>query len=123
MSRFRSLLLPALALLETAVISPSVCGEGRVKPAGSMLEAERAVRSVILKWSAAYRLRDAKALMALESADIEIVDRFGELHRFTGRQNSERLWADSFEQISDRSQAPHCIIERIRFISSGVAIV
>lgn len=108
---FRRLLLPALALFGATVISR---GD---RWATSTTGAQRAVRGVILRWNAAYRLRDAKALVALEAPDTEIVDRFGELHQLTGRENSERLWADTFEQVSDQSPAPECTIEKIRFNS------
>jgi ketosteroid isomerase-like protein len=123
MNVFRSVLLPGLALFGAAILSQSARGDGRAKPSGSMAEAQRNVRSVILRWNAAYRLRDAKSLAALESADVEIVDRFGELHHLTDRKNSEGLWADTFEQLSDQSTAPECTIEKIRFIDPGVAIV
>ena len=36
---------------------------------------------LIARWDDAYRHQDAKALARLETDDVEIVDRFGTLHR------------------------------------------
>jgi ketosteroid isomerase-like protein len=113
--------LPRVAFW-SALILPSAFGEDP-KSSISPGEAERAVRTLILRWNAAYSRFDAKALAALESPDVEIVDRFGELHRGRGREDNKRLWADSFEPISSRSAAPECTIEQIRLIRADVAIV
>lgn len=70
-----------------------------------------------------YQERDAKQLAALETPDVEIADRFGELHLLSGRNENEKLWSDAFEIVS-RDIAPRTVaIERIRFLRRDVAVV
>jgi hypothetical protein len=61
---------------------------------------QRAIRTLMSQWAEAYRNLDAKRLAALESAQVETVDRFGELHVPSGRTGNERLWSDAFEMVS-----------------------
>jgi ketosteroid isomerase-like protein len=85
--------------------------------------AVRPVRELIERWCAAYGDLDAKKLAALESPDIEIVDRFGELHSAKQRSDEERFWAEGFEMIRREDFHPVCAIEKIRSTGSDVMIV
>ena len=50
---------------------------------------ESAVRALISRWVEAYQHRDAKRLAALETQDVEIMDRFGQIHVPSGRDENE----------------------------------
>jgi ketosteroid isomerase-like protein len=85
--------------------------------------AVRRVRELIERWCAAYGDLDEKKLAALESPDIEIVDRFGELHTAKQRSDEERFWAEGFEMIRREDFRPVCTIEEIRSTGPDVMIV
>jgi len=85
--------------------------------------AVRAVRELIERWCVAYGDLDEKELGALESPDIEIVDRFGEVHAAKQRQDEERFWAGGFEMIRREDFHPICNIEEIHSIRPDVVIV
>ncbi len=84
---------------------------------------ERAIRDLMARWNAAYRGLDAKALAALETPDVEIIDRFGHWYPSTGPADNERLWAVTFTEIYKGKPGPERAIERIRFLRPDVAIV
>ena len=84
---------------------------------------EGAVRELISKWIDAYQHLDAKQVAKLETPDMETVDRFGELHVPSGRDENEKLWSDSFEVISGNAEHPVVTIDHIRLIRPDVAIV
>jgi hypothetical protein len=50
---------------------------------------ESAVRALMSQWVDAYQHLDAKRLAMLEIPEVEIVDRFGELHLPSGRNENE----------------------------------
>jgi ketosteroid isomerase-like protein len=75
------------------------------------------------EWNAAYRRLDAKSLAALETSDLEIVDRFGHWVRSEGPEFSERLWAATFTEIYKGKPGPPRTVERIRMLTRDVAIV
>ena len=76
----------------------------------------RSVHELIERWCTAYGDLDENELAALESPDVEIVDRFGELHVAKQRTDVERFWAEGFEMISRA-------IEEIRSTRPDVVIV
>ena len=82
-----------------------------------------AIRMLISRWVEAYQDLDAKRLAALETPDVEIVDRFGELHLPSGRNENEKLWSDAFEIVSRNTLPPTVTIGRIRFLRPDVAVV
>jgi ketosteroid isomerase-like protein len=85
--------------------------------------AVRPVRELIERWCAAYGDLDEKKLAALESPNIEVVDRFGELHVAKQRPDEERFWAEGFEMIHRKDFHPVCTIEEIRSTRPDVMIV
>ncbi len=80
-------------------------------------------RDLIARWCAAYSRRDEKELAALESPNIEIVDRFGELHVAKQRTDEEQFWSEGFEMIRRKDFHPVCAIEEIRSTCPDVVIV
>jgi len=81
------------------------------------------IRTLISQRVEAYQDLDAKRLAALETPDVEIVDRFGELHLPSGRNENEKLWSDAFEIVSRNTLPPTVTIDRIRFLQPDVAVV
>jgi ketosteroid isomerase-like protein len=96
-------------------------GFSTIEPAAN--SAVRPVRELIERWCAAYGDLDEKKLAALESPEIEIVDRFGELHTAKQRSDEERFWAEGFEMIRRGDFHPVCTIEEIRSTGPDVMIV
>jgi len=84
---------------------------------------ESAIRILISRWVEAYQDLDAKRLAALETPDVEIVDRYGELHLPSGRNENEKLWSDAFEIVSRNTLPPTVTIDRIRFLRPDVAVL
>jgi hypothetical protein len=80
-------------------------------------------RGLIERWCAAYGRLDEKELAALESRNIEIVDRFGELHLAKQRSDEEHFWSEGFEMILRADFHPLCHIAQIRAIRSDVVVV
>jgi hypothetical protein len=80
-------------------------------------------RGLIERWCAAYRRLDEKELAALESPNIETVDRFGELHVAKQRTDEEHFWSEGFEMIRREDFHPVCAIEEIRATHPDVVIV
>lgn len=104
------------------MISPSFIAwsqESRTQPKTE----ERRIQSLMSDWVAAYKNLDAKQLAALELPDVDVVDRFGDLHQPTGRAENEKLWSDTFEVISPSTDPPKTMIDQIRFLGSDVALV
>ena len=62
---------------------------------------ESAIRTLMSQWVEAYQHLDAKRIATLEVPDVEIVDRFGELHLPSSRDENEHLWSDAFETVSE----------------------
>ena len=85
--------------------------------------AVRSARELIERWCTAYGDLNEKELAALEQPDIEVVDRFGELHLAKQRADEERFWAAGFEMIRREDFRPVCAIEEIRSTRSDVVIV
>jgi uncharacterized protein (TIGR02246 family) len=88
-----------------------------------MINDESAVRTLILDWVEAFQECDARRLAALEIQDVETVDRFGEVHRPSGRKDNEKLWSDAFEMESKKNARPTAAIDRVHFLRPDVAVV
>jgi hypothetical protein len=80
-------------------------------------------RGPIERWCAAYSRLDEKELAALESPNIETVDRFGELHVAQQRNDEEHSWSEGLEMIRREDFHPVCDIEEIRATHPDVVIV
>ena len=85
--------------------------------------AVRPVRELIERWCTAYGDLNEHELAALESPDVEIVDRFGELHVAKQRTDEERFWAEGFEMIRREDFHLVCTIEEIHSTRPDVVIV
>ena len=81
------------------------------------------IRTLISQRVEAYQDLDAKRLAALETPDVEIVDRFGELHLPSGRNENEKLSSDAFAILSRNTPPPTVTIGRIRFLRPDGAVV
>jgi ketosteroid isomerase-like protein len=66
----------------------------------ALTRSEGEVRTLISQWVDAFEKRDYKRLAALETPDVAVVDRFGELHLPSGRHENEELWEDTFEVVA-----------------------
>jgi len=95
---------------------------GHPGPASSAPE-ERAIRALILEWRKAYQNHDAKQLAALETPEVEVLDRFGKLRLPAGRNENETLWSDTFEAVSRSTRPPTVTVDHIRFLRPDVALV
>ena len=84
---------------------------------------EGEVRNLISQWVDAFEKRDYKRLAALETPDVAVVDRFGELHLPSGRHENEELWEDTFEVVAKSTIRPAVTVDRIRFLRPDVAVV
>ncbi len=84
---------------------------------------EAGVRDLIGRWNAAYTSLDAKALAALETADYEMIDRFGHWIKSEGPEFNARVWAAGFNEIYHGKPGPARVIESIRFMAPNVALV
>jgi hypothetical protein len=83
----------------------------------------RPARELIERWCTAYGDLNEKELAALESPDVEIVDRFGDLHVAKQQTDEERFWAEGFEMIRREDFHPVWAIEEIRSTRPDVVIV
>lgn len=109
---FRKITVAALLFLPAITLS-----------AQSPANDEAGVRKFIDNWNAAYTTMNAKDLAALETADYEMIDRFGHWIKSEGPQFNERLWQEGFTQIYRGKPGPPRQVESIRFLSPSVAIV
>jgi len=109
-----------LGIASVLFLSSSVLASNR-RP--SSTSEESAIRTLMSHWVEAYQHLDAKRLAALEVPDVEIVDRFGELHLPSGRDENEQLWSDAFQIVSRNTAPPTVTIDRIQFLRQDVALV
>ncbi len=84
---------------------------------------EAGVREFIARWNDAYTSLDSRRLASLETADFELIDRFGHWVTTEGPEFNERLWALTFRDIYHGKPGPARQIESIRFLAENVAIV
>lgn len=74
-------------------------------------------------WCSSYLQSDPERLAALETEEVEIVDRFGDWHHLIGMEAREHFWEDGFDIIRRKDFRPECIIEHVRLARPDVAIV
>ena len=74
-------------------------------------------------WCSAYRSSDPERLAALETREIEIVDRFGEWRHLIGLKARVHFWEDGFDVVSRRDFRPVCAVEHVRLIGLNAAVV
>jgi ketosteroid isomerase-like protein len=84
---------------------------------------EKGAQDLVSSWCSAYRQSDPERLAALQTGEIEIVDRFGDWHRLIGQKSQERFWRDGFDMIRREEFRPECTVQHARLIRSDVAIV
>jgi uncharacterized protein (TIGR02246 family) len=81
------------------------------------------VRQTIAAWNAAYRAMNAKTLAALFTPEVEIIDRFGHWVKAESTEQVENLWQQTFTTIYQGKPGPERKVERVRMLSSDVALV
>ena len=106
-------------LLLTFILGLSAFGFGQRGAAND----ERKIHELIGKWDAAYRAMDGKAIAALETPYFELVDRFGDWHPFSSREENGQMWSWTFKNIYQGKPGPQHTIERIRFLNPKSAVV
>ena len=89
----------------------------------SAIAPEEAVHDLASSWCSAYRSSDPERLAALETREIEIVDRFGEWHRLIGLKARVHFWEDGFNMVSLKDFRPACIVHHVRLIGLNAAVV
>jgi hypothetical protein len=67
------------------------------------------VQDLASSWCSAYRGSDPERLAALETREIEIVDRFGEWHHLIGLKARVHFWEDGFDMAGLKDFRPACI--------------
>lgn len=104
---------------------PSLAMQSRVQRESSFASTseEKGARDLVKSWCSAYGQSDPERLAALETTEVEIVDRFGDWHHLTGLKDRERFWREGFDMIRKKNFHPGCIIEHVRLIRFDVVIV
>jgi hypothetical protein len=82
------------------------------EPESSGAAEEKQLRELIGAWCSAYSDLNPKQMDALETAGVEVVDGFGDLHYFLSRNHRERFWADGFEMIDAQEFHPQCVFQQ-----------
>ena len=83
---------------------------------------EKGAYDLVSSWCSAYRESNAKRLAALETAEIEIVDRFGDWHHLIGAKTRQRFWRDGFDMIRPEHFQPKCTVQHVHLIRQNTAI-
>jgi hypothetical protein len=83
---------------------------------------EKAVKDLASSWCSAYRSSDPERLTALETREIEIVDRFGEWYHLIGLKARVHFWEDGFDMVSLKDFRPACHV-RLIGLNAGVVQV
>jgi hypothetical protein len=84
---------------------------------------EMAARQLASSWCSAYLSSSPEQLAALETGDVEIVDRFGGWHHLTGLAAREQFWKDGFDMTSRTDFRPKCTVQHVRLLGRNAAIV
>ena len=84
---------------------------------------EKAVHDLASFWCSAYRNSDPARLAALETREIEIVDRFGEWHHLIRLRARVHFWEDGFDVVDRRDFRPACAVDHVRLIGLNGAVV
>jgi hypothetical protein len=83
---------------------------------------ETAAHDLASSWCSAYRSSDPGRLAALETREMEIVDRFGDWHDLLGLNAREQFWKEGFEITSRKDFRPECSVLHVRLIGLTAAI-
>jgi len=67
---------------------------------GNPIRGEKAAHDLASSWCSEYRRSDPERLAALETPEMEIVDRFGDWHHLIGLNAREHFWKDGFDMTS-----------------------
>src|SRR5262249_12984318 len=70
----------------------------------------------------AYRSSEARLLAALETREMEIVERFGDWHGLLGLQGREQFWKEGFEMTSRKDFRLECSVLHVPLIGLTSAI-
>ena len=84
---------------------------------------ETAVHDLASSWCSAYRSSDPERLAALETREMEIVDRFGDWHHPIGLEAREQFWKDGIDMTSRKDFRPECTVQHVRLIGLNAAVV
>ena len=90
-----------------------------IRPA--VISEEMGAHDLASSWCSAYRMTDPGRLAALETQEMEIVDRFGDWHQLIGPKARERFWADGLDVMARRDFRPECTVQHVRLIGSNAA--
>jgi ketosteroid isomerase-like protein len=77
---------------------------------------EQGVRRFIADWNTAYTSMDAAKLVALQTPDYEMIDRFGHWIHSKDAGFYRQLWSMTFSQIYKCKPGPRRTIEEVRFL-------
>ena len=88
----------------------------------STIEQRRALQ-LIKRWCAGYAQLNPTRIAELQASEVEIVDRFGGLHRLSARKDQERFWAEGFDIIQAGEFHPQCDAVDVVFINPNAAVV
>jgi hypothetical protein len=84
---------------------------------------ERGVRQLIQRWCSAYSQLNPPKIAELQASEVEIVDRFGDLHRLSTSKDQELFWAEGFDIVQAGEFHPQCETVDVVFISPYAAMV
>ena len=95
-----------------------------LSPTGAAtIPGETAVHDLASSWCSAYRSSDPERLAALETREMEIVDRFGDWHHPIGLEAREQFWKDGIDMTSRKDFRPKCTVQHVRLIGLNAAVV
>lgn len=83
---------------------------------------EKGVDELVSRWCSAYRRSDPERLAALETGEVEIVDRFGAWHDLVGRKARNGFWTDGFEMLRREDFHPECTVQHVHLTRWNLAI-
>lgn len=84
---------------------------------------DRRARELIQVWCSAYSQLNPPRIAELQASEVEIVDRFGDLHRLSTPKDQESFWAQGFDIIQAGEFHPQCEPVDIVFINPYAAMV
>jgi hypothetical protein len=84
---------------------------------------EQQVRQLIQRWCSAYSQLNPAKIAELHASEVEIVDRFGDLHRLSTPKDQELFWAEGFDIVQAGEFHPQCEAVDVVFISPHAAMV
>jgi hypothetical protein len=84
---------------------------------------EQQVRQLIQRWCSAYSQLNPPKIAELQASEVEIVDRFGDLHRLSTSKDQELFWAEGFDIVQAGEFHPQCETVDVVFISPYAAMV